>query len=184
MVVAEGGGIVILEDYERAKARGARIYAEIVGFGQTSDAVDIHNFATDGVQYARAMTQALERGGLTPNDVDYVNADGRATVVADRSEAKAIGLAFGDRAATVPVSAPRSMMGNPLAGAGPIDLAFIAMAMRDSVLPPTINLTEQDPNCHLNLVTAIGQAANVDVALLCSRGATGVNAALALRKVR
>lgn len=184
MVVAEGGGIVVLEDYERAKARGAHMYAEIVGFGQTSDAVDIHHFATDGVQYARAMTQALERAGLTPNDVDYVNADGRGTEAADRSEATAIGLVFGDRVDSVPVSAPRSMMGNPLAGAGPIDLAFIVLAMRDGVLPPTINLREQDAACRLNLVTTIGQQANVDVALLCSRGATGVNAALALRKVR
>jgi len=183
MVVAEGGGIVILEDYERAKARGARIYAEIVGFGQTSDAVDIHHFATDGVQYARAMTQALDRAGLGPNDVDYVNADGRGIAQADRAEATALGRVFGERIDAVPVSAPRSMIGNPLAGAGPIDLAFIALAMRDSVLPPTINLTEQDPACRLNLVTKVGQAANVDVALLCSRGATGVNAALALRKV-
>lgn len=184
MVIAEGGGIVVLEDYERAKARGAHIYAEIVGFGQTSDAVDIHNFATDGVQYARAMTQALDRAGLSPHDVDYVNADGRGTEVADRSEAKAIGLVLGDRVDTVPVSAPRSMMGNPLAGAGPIDLAFSVLAMRDGVLPPTINLTEQDPACRLNLVTTVGQSANVNVALLCSRGATGVNAALALRTIQ
>ncbi|HEY8599855.1 MAG TPA: beta-ketoacyl-[acyl-carrier-protein] synthase family protein [Thermomicrobiales bacterium] len=184
MVVAEGGGIVILEDYERARARGAHIYAEIVGFGQTSDAVDIHHFAADGVQYARAMKQALDRAGLSPDDVDYVNADGRGDMDADRAEAAAFGRLFGERIDNVPVSAPRSMMGNPLAGAGPIDLAFIALAMRDSVLPPTINLTEQDPACRLNLVKTLGQAANVDVALLCSRGATGVNAALALRKVQ
>lgn len=184
MVIAEGGGIVIVEDYSRAKARGARVYAEVVGYGQTSDAVDLHHFATDGVQYARAMMQALDRAGLSPNDVDYVNADGRGVEAADRAGATALGRVFGERIDSVPVSAPRSMTGNPLAGAGPIDLAFIVLAIRDSILPPTINLIEQDPACRLNLVTKLGRSANVDVALLCSRGATGVNAALALRKVQ
>lgn len=183
IVIAEGGAIVVLEELERARARGAPIYGEIVGFGQTSDAVDIHHFASDGVQYARAMTLALERAGLTADDVDYVNADGRATAEGDRSEATALRRVFGERLDGLVVSAPKSMVGNSLAGAGPIDLAFTLLAMRDGAIAPTVNLEQQDPECGLPLVTGGPREAVVDVALVGSRGTTGVNAALAVSRL-
>ena len=178
IVIGEGGAIVVLEELDRARARGAPIYAEISGFAQTSDAVDIHHLATDGVQYARSMTLALERGGLTADDVDYVNADGRGTAEGDRAEATALRRVFGERISEVAVSAPKSMVGNTLAGAGPIDLAFTLLAMREGAIAPTINLEQQDPECGLPLVTGAPRQAVVDVALVGSRGTTGVNAAL------
>ena len=181
-VIGEGGAIVILEEMERAKARGARIYAEVAGFAQSSDATALDSFNPDGVQYARALSGALEQGGLASGDVDFVCADGRGTEAADRAEARALGLVFGDRAEDVPVSAPKSMTGNTLGGAGPIDLAFTLLAMRDGVLPPTINVDNQDPECRLDLVTGGAREATVDVALIGSRGTTGVNAALAVRR--
>ena len=147
MVIAEGGGLLVLEELERAQARGARIYAEVAGFAQTTDAVSLKHFAEDGVQYARAMRLALEVGGLGPDDVDYVNADGHGTALGDRAEARALRALLGDRAGSVPVSAPKSMTGNALAGAGPIDASFALLAMQHGRIPPTINLDEQDPEC-------------------------------------
>lgn len=180
IVVGEGGAIVVLEEMERARARGAEVYAEIVGFAQTSDAVDVHRFAPDGTQYARAMAMALEQGGLAPADVDYVNADGRGTEEGDRAEARAIGRLFDD--GRVPVSAPKSMVGNTLAGAGAIDLVFTLLALRDGLIAPTINLERQDPECRIDLVAGEPRAVPIDVALLGSRGTTGVNAALVVRR--
>jgi 3-oxoacyl-[acyl-carrier-protein] synthase II len=182
IVVGEGGGIVILEEMERAQARGAKIYGEVVGFAQTSDAVDIKAFDPEGTQYARALSDALAQGGLSGADVDYVNADGRGTEPGDRSEAKALGRVLGDRVEAVPVSAPKSMTGNLLAGAGPVDVAFALLAMRDGVIAPTINLENQDPECRLDVVNGAPREAAIDVALVGSRGTTGVNAALALRR--
>lgn len=182
IVVAEGGAVVILEEYERAKARGAPIYGEIVGFAQTSDAVDIHHFATDGVQYARAMRLALEQGGIAPADVSYLHADGRGTAAGDRAEAAAVRLLFGEGGASVPVTAPKSMYGNTLAGAGPIDVALAALALRDGVIPPTINIDRQDPECAIELVTTARETA-VNAVVLGSRGTGGVNAGLALKQL-
>lgn len=183
IVIGEGGAVVILEEYERARARGAPIYGEVVGFAQTADAVDLHHFASDGVQYARALRLALEQGGLTPSGVSYVHADGRGTEEGDRAEARALHRLFGERAATVPVTAPKSMLGNTLAGAGPIDVTFAALALRDGLIPPTINLDEPDPECALNVVAGTAAPAPVETVLLGARGTSGVNAALALRKV-
>lgn len=182
IVIAEGGAVVILEEYERARARGAPIYGEITGFAQTSDAVDIHHFATDGVQYARAMRLALEQGFIAPADVSYLHADGRGTEVGDRAEAAAIHRLFGEQATAVPVTAPKSMFGNSLAGAGPIDVALSALALRDGVIPPTINIDRQDPQCALDVVTTARET-TVNAVLLGSRGTGGVNAGLALRRV-
>jgi 3-oxoacyl-[acyl-carrier-protein] synthase II len=183
VVIAEGGGLLVLEELERARARDATIYAEIAGYGMTTDAVALHEFAGDGVQYTRAMRLALEEGGLQAEDVDYVNADGHATEHADRAEAQAIQRLLGERTATVPVSAPKSMTGNALAGAGPIDAAFALLAMQNGTVPPTINLERQDPECRLALVANEAAEAQIDVALVCSRGTCGANAVLALRRV-
>ena len=183
VVIAEGGGLLVLEELERAQARGARIYAEVAGFAQTTDAVSLKHFAEDGVQYARAMRLALEVGGLGPDDIDYVNADGHGTALGDRAEARALRALLGDRAGSVPVSAPKSMTGNALAGAGPIDASFALLAMQHGAIPPTINLDEQDPECDVNLVANQPAEATIDVALVASRGAAGANAALVLKRV-
>jgi 3-oxoacyl-[acyl-carrier-protein] synthase II len=183
IVVSEGGGLVVLEEMERARARGAHVYAEVGGFAQTSDALDVHRFDPDGTQYARAMRLALEEAGLAPDDVDYVNADGRGTEEGDRSEARAIARVFGARADDgLPVSAPKSMVGNSLAGAGATDLAFTLLAMRHGVIAPTINVERQDPECRIDLVAGAPRAAPIDVALMGSRGTTGVNAALVVKR--
>ncbi len=182
IVIGEGGGVVILEELERARERGAPIYGEIAGFAQTSDARSLKAFDPDGVQYARAMTLAMEQASLGPGDIGYVNADGRGTEPGDRSEARALGRVFGDRPDGPPVSAPKSMVGNTLSGAGAIDLAFTLLAIRDGVLPPTINLERQDPECHLDLVAGEPRKAAVDAALVGSRGTSGVNAVLAVRR--
>ena len=183
IVVAEGGAIFVLEEYERAKARGAHIYAEIAGFAQTNDAFDIHTFEPTGEQYARAMRLALGVGGLTPADVSYINLDGRATVAGDHTEAMAIRTLLGDRADEVPVSAPKSMIGNCLAGAGAVDTAFALLAVRDGIVPPTINLTEQDPECKINLAATARNVGSVNVAVIGARGTGGANSALVLRRV-
>jgi 3-oxoacyl-[acyl-carrier-protein] synthase II len=183
VVIGEGGAIFVLEELGRAQARGARIYGEVVGFAQTTDASDLHHFEASGEQYARAMRLALGVGGLTADDVSYINADGRATPEGDRTEARAIRTLLGERADTVPVSAPKSMTGNSLAGSGAIDAAFAVLAMRDSVIPPTINLERQDPECAIQLVTTARPGTAVDVALVASRGTGGSNSALVLRRL-
>ena len=182
IVVAEGGAIVLLESLERAQSRGAHIYAEVTGFAQTSDAVHLQRFADDGVQYARAMRLALGQGGVDPGDVDYVSADGRAIEAADRSEARAIQLGLDGRGAEVPVSAPKSMSGNTLAGAGTIDTAYAALALRDGAIPPTINIDEQDPELGLNIVANEPLRTELTTALVLARGTGGVNSALVLRR--
>ena len=182
IVVGEGGAVVVLEEMERARARGAPMYGEIVGFAQTSDAFDLHHLDPSGTQYARAMTAALAQGGLGAGDVDYVNADGRGTEEGDRAEAAALARAFGEHLEALPVSAPKSMVGNTLAGAGAIDLAFTLLAMRDGIIAPTINVERQDPECCLDLVAGQPREASIDVALVGSRGTPGVNAVLAVSR--
>jgi 3-oxoacyl-[acyl-carrier-protein] synthase II len=182
LVIAEGGAIVILEELDRANARGATVYAEVKGFAQTSDAVDLKQFAPEGEQYARAMRLALEQGGLAGEEVDYVSADGRATAEGDRSEAKAIHRALNEHGATVPVSAPKAMTGNSLAGAGAIDTAFTAAAIREGLIPPTINIGEQDPELGLRIVANAAEEAEIGNALVLARGTGGVNSALVLSR--
>jgi 3-oxoacyl-[acyl-carrier-protein] synthase II len=180
VVIAEGGAIVILEELERARARGAPVYAEVTGFAQTSDAVDLKRFAPDGEQYARAMRLALEQSGVTGDQVDYVSADGRATLEGDRSEAKAIHRSLNEHGAAVAVSAPKAMTGNTLAGAGAIDTAFTALAIREEMIPPTINIDEQDPELGLRIVANEAEQAQIRTALVLARGTGGVNSALVL----
>jgi 3-oxoacyl-(acyl-carrier-protein) synthase len=182
IVVAEGGAIVLLEELERAHARGAHVYAEVCGFAQTSDAVHLQRFADDGEQYARAMRLALGQAGVEPGGVDYVSADGRAIADADRAEARAIQLALDGRGAEVPVSAPKAMSGNTLAGAGAIDTAYAALSLRDGVIPPTINIDRQDPEVGLNIVANEALQAELDTVLVLARGTGGVNSALVLRR--
>jgi 3-oxoacyl-[acyl-carrier-protein] synthase II len=182
IVVAEGGAIVLLEELEQARSRGAHIYAEVCGFAQTSDAVHLQRFAEDGEQYARAMRLALGQARVESGDVGYVSADGRAIEAADRSEARAIHRGLDGRGPEVPVTAPKSMSGNALAGAGTIDAAFAALALRDGVVPPTINVDEQDPELGLNIVANEPLRTELDTALVLARGTGGVNSALVLRR--
>jgi 3-oxoacyl-(acyl-carrier-protein) synthase len=182
IIVAEGGAIVLLEELERARARGAAIYAEVCGFAQTSDAVHLERFAEDGEQYARAMRLALGQAGVEPDGVDYVSADGRATEEGDRTEARGILRALDGRGAEVPVSAPKSMTGNSLAGTGAIDTAYAALSIRNGVIPPTINLDRQDPEVGLNIVANEARQAEIQTALVLARGTGGVNSALVLRR--
>jgi 3-oxoacyl-(acyl-carrier-protein) synthase len=182
IVVAEGGAIVLLEELEGARSRGAHIYAEVCGFAQTSDAVHLQRFAEDGEQYARAMRLALGQAGVDAAGVGYVSADGRAIEEADRAEARAIRLALDGRGADVPVSAPKSMSGNTLAGAGTIDTAYAALALRDGAIPPTISIDAQDPELGLNIVANEPLRTELDTALVLARGTGGVNSALVLRR--
>jgi 3-oxoacyl-[acyl-carrier-protein] synthase II len=183
IVVAEGGAIVLLEELERARARGATVYAEVCGFAQTSDAVHLERFAEDGEQYARAMRLALGQAGVEPGDVDYVSAEGRATPEGDRSEARAILRGLDGRGPDVPVSAPKSMTGNSLAGAGAIDTAFAALALRGGVIPPTINIEQLDPELGLNVVANEPLRTELTTVLVLARGTGGVNSALVLRRL-
>ena len=182
MVIAEGGAIVVLEELEHARARGAHIYAEVTGFAQTSDALDLRTFAEDGEQYARAIRTALSQDGVGVEEIGYVSADGRAIALADRAEANALRLALGDRAAAVPVSSPKSMMGSTLAGAGAIDVALTALAIRDGRVPPTIGIDELAPQIELDVVTGGAREANIEAGLVLARGTSGVNSALVLRR--
>lgn len=180
MVVGEGGATVILEELSRAQARGAPIYAEVVGYAQTADAVALQHFADDGVQYGRAMRQALRMAGRAPADVDFFSADGRATRRADRAEAEALRHVFGGRTAELPVTAPKAMIGNALAGAGAIDVATAALALREGLIPPMMNIEDQNPEVGLRLVVGKPHAATLNCALIGARGASGVNSALVL----
>jgi 3-oxoacyl-(acyl-carrier-protein) synthase len=180
MVIAEGGAIVVLEELEHARARGAHIYAEVTGFAQTSDAVDLRTFAEDGEQYARAIRTALSQDGVGVEEVGYVSADGRAMALADRAESNAVRLALGDRA--VPVSSPKSMMGSTLAGAGAIDVALTALAIRDGRIPPTVGIDELAPGIELDVVTGGARTADIEAGLVLARGTSGVNSALVLRR--
>ena len=180
MVIGEGGATVILEELSRAQARGASIYAEIVGYAQTADAVALQDFAADGVQYGRAMRRALEMSGRGGRDVDFFSADGRATERADRAEANALRYVFGERSADLPVTAPKSLIGNTMAGAGAIDVATVALALRGGLIPPMVNIECQDPEVGLRLVVGAPHATSLHCALIGARGTSGVNAALAL----
>lgn len=182
LVVGEGGAALIIEELSRAQARGATIYAEIVGHGQTSDGVSLRHGAEDGVQYARAMKVALDMAGLTADAIDYVNADGRATARGDRAEAAALRRVFGARIASLPVSVPKTLYGNTWAAAGAIEVASTALSLRYGIIPPTINVEQQDPACDLHLVTGAARVGALRAALVAARGTSGVNSTLVLQQ--
>lgn len=182
VVLGEGAGIVILEEMERARRRRAPIMAEVAGYGATFDAYDALRFAPDGVQFARAMRLALEKSGLKPEDIDYINADAHATVDGDRIEAHAIKAVFGDYTRKLPVSAPKAGYGNLFGGAAPVDVVTTVLAMRDGIVPPTPNLINPDPECDLDLPTR-ARPAKIRAALINSRGQGGTNAALVVKQI-
>lgn len=183
-VMAEGAGMVILEEYERAKARGAKIYCELAGFGCTGDAYHITapDETADGP--ARGMKLAMEDAGLAPADVDYVNAHGTSTPLNDAGETKAIKIAFGEeRARQIAVSSTKSMTGHLLGAAGGVESVACALAIRDGVLPPTINYTTPDPACDLDYVPNEARPAKIRACLNNSLGFGGHNATLCFKAI-
>jgi minimal PKS chain-length factor (CLF/KS beta) len=182
-VPGEGGAILLLESEQRAKARGApKIYAEIVGYGATNDSYDWRRPAPDGRQLVRAMTVALDDAGVGAGEVDAVFADAFGDPEWDAIEARAIREVFGPRAAEVPVTAPKTMVGRLYAGGAALDVAAAALAMRDNKLPPTINLDQPADGCDLRFVTGQAQDARLGTVLVVARGFGGFNSALVLRR--
>ncbi|MGQ9461763.1 MAG: beta-ketoacyl-ACP synthase II [Candidatus Fervidibacter sp.] len=181
-VMAEGAGVVILERLSHAVKRGAKIYAEIAGFGMTGDAYHLTAMCEDGDGPARCMLMALETAGLTPAEVDYINAHATSTPQGDPAEVRAIKRAFGEYAFKVPVSSTKSMHGHTLGAAGAVELIVCLLAIRDQILPPTINLEQPDPECDLDFVPNRARPARIEVALSNSFGFGGHNATLLVRK--
>jgi 3-oxoacyl-[acyl-carrier-protein] synthase II len=180
-VIGEGAGMLVLEEAEHAKARGARIYGELVGYGATSDAFHITAPAEGGSGAAQAMAIALEEAGLAVGDVDYINAHGTSTMLNDRAETQAIKQLFGQRAYQVPISSTKSMTGHLLGAAGAVEAIVCVMAIHDGLVPPTINQEVPDPECDLDFVPNVSRRADVHVALSNSLGFGGHNATLVFR---
>ncbi|EPY9330647.1 beta-ketoacyl-ACP synthase II [Listeria monocytogenes] len=182
-IIGEGAGIVILEEYEHAKARGAKIYAEIVGYGATGDAYHITAPAPNGEGAARAMKMAIDDAGLTPDKVDYINAHGTSTPYNDEYETQAIKTVFGDHAKKLAISSTKSMTGHTLGASGGIEAIFALLSIRDSIIAPTIHLKNQDEVCDLDYVPNKAREANVNVAISNSFGFGGHNATLVFKKM-
>ena len=182
LVLAEGAGICVLEEYEHAKQRGAHIYGEIVGYGQTNDAHGLLPPSSNGTQYARAIRLAMQRGGLTPDDIGYFSADGRAVPYSDAGEVEALHMVFGSEMPNVPVSVPRTMTGHSYAAAGAFDTITALLALQDSVIPPTINCEQLNPNYELNMVHNEPRSLEKDAVLLGGRAIGGANVVVALSR--
>jgi 3-oxoacyl-[acyl-carrier-protein] synthase II len=180
-VIGEGAGVLVLEEYEHAKARGARIYAELSGYGMSGDAYHITSPNSDGPK--RSMLNALRDAGLNPQDVQYVNAHGTSTPLGDKNETDAIKLAFGDHAKKLVVNSTKSMTGHLLGGAGGIESVFCALAVHHQISPPTINIFEQDPECDLDYCANVARDMKIDVAMNNNFGFGGTNGTLVFRKV-
>jgi 3-oxoacyl-[acyl-carrier-protein] synthase II len=180
-VMAEGGGAVVLEEYEHARARGANIYAEFAGFGMSGDAHHITAPPEDGEGARLAMSNAIRDAALNPDEVDYINAHATSTELGDLAETVAIKRALGDHAHKVAVSSTKSMTGHLLGAAGVVEAIFSILAIRDGVLPPTINLEDPDPQCDLDYVPLTARQARVRVALSNSFGFGGTNGSLVFR---
>jgi len=182
-VMGEGAGVIVLEEMERAKARGARIYAEIIGYAANCDAYHITAPPPDGEGAAKAMMRALEKAGISPDDVDYINAHGTSTPLNDKTETLAIKRVFGDRAYKIPVSSTKSMIGHLLGAAASVEVVATLLALHEGVVHPTINYEVPDPECDLDYVPNEAREAKVRVAIKNSFGFGGHNAVLVLRKV-
>jgi 3-oxoacyl-[acyl-carrier-protein] synthase II len=181
-VIGEGAGIVVLEKLEHAIARGAKIYAEIVGYGATGDAYHITAPAPAGEGGARSMKMAINDGGLTPEDIDYINAHGTSTEYNDKFETLAVKEVFGEHAYKLAMSSTKSMTGHLLGAAGGIEAIFTVLAMRDSILPPTINYETPDPECDLDYVPNVARPQEIKAALSNSLGFGGHNATIVFKK--
>ena len=180
-VLGEGAGVVVLEEYEHAKKRGARIYAELAGFGMSGDA--FHMTAPDTSGPMRCMQAALRNARVNPDQVQYLNAHGTSTPLGDKNETEAIKLAFGDAASRLVVNSTKSMTGHLLGGAGGVESVFTVLALHHQVSPPTINIFEQDPECDLDYCANTARQMKIDVAVKNNFGFGGTNGTLVFRKV-
>lgn len=180
-VLGEGAGVLVLEEYEHAKARGAKIYAELAGYGASADAYHITSPAMDGPK--RSMLNALKDAGLTPAQVQYVNAHGTSTPMGDKNESDAIKAAFGDHSQKIVVNSTKSMTGHLLGGAGGIESLFSVLAIHNQISPPTINIFEQDPECDLDYCANTARNMKIDVAMNNNFGFGGTNGTLVFKKV-
>ncbi len=181
-IIGEGSGIVILEELEYARARGARIYAEIIGYGMSGDAYHITAPSEDGDGAVRVMTKALKKAGLQPSDIDYVNAHGTSTPFNDKLETLALKRTFGDHARRLAISSTKSMTGHLLGAAGGLEAGISALSIHHQVAPPTINLESADPECDLDYVPHTARPMAIRHVLSNSFGFGGTNAALVLRR--
>jgi len=181
-VIAEGAGILILEDLEFALNRGARIHAEIVGYGYTGDAYHITAPSPDGEGAARCMRMAIRDAELKPEEIDHINAHGTSTPLNDATETQAIKAVFGEHAKKIPVSATKSMTGHLLGAAGSTEAIFTILSLRDEILPPTINYEEPDPECDLDYVPNVARRKPIRIAMSNAFGFGGTNATLIFKK--
>src|SRR5947208_17179424 len=177
-VMSEGAGILVVEELEHAKARGAKIYCELTGYGLSSDAYHMTAPPPDGEGAARAMQLALEHARISPGQVDYINAHATSTDIGDICETRAIKKVFGEHASKVSISSTKSMTGHLLGGAGGIEIAACALAIRDSVIPPTINLENPGEGCDLDYTPNVAREKKVRVALSNSFGFCGQNSTM------
>lgn len=178
-VMGEGSGVLVLESLEHAQQRGARIYAEVIGYGMSGDAHHMTEPDPDGA--ARCMTRALKDAGIAPEEIDYINAHGTSTPVGDRSETLAVKKAFGDHAYKVAISSTKSMTGHLLGAAGGVEAVILGLTIKNGIIAPTINLDNQDPECDLDYVPNKPRQANVQTALSNSFGFGGHNATIVMR---
>ena len=188
LILAEGAGICVVEEYEHAKRRHAPIYGEIVGYGQTNDAHGLVAPSSNGRRYAKAICQALQQGDISIQDVAYISLDGHALPESDQGEVDALRLAFGTHFQHIPTSVPRTMLGHSYAAAGAIDTITALLALKHGLIPPTINCEEMKPDYQMQLVRDTSQQLSetypgAPVALVAGRGTGGVNSVLALKKV-
>jgi 3-oxoacyl-[acyl-carrier-protein] synthase II len=183
-VIAEGGGAVVLEAESYARERGARIYAEVAGYGSTDDAYHITAPAEGGEGAVRAMRQALKKAGIGPSDVDYVNAHGTSTPVNDKQETLALKEVFREGVRSLPISSTKSMTGHMLGAAGAVEAIFCVEAIEHSVIPPTINYAVPDPECDLDYVANEARQQELEVTLTNSFGFGGHNVSLVIRRYR
>ncbi|TEA78518.1 beta-ketoacyl-ACP synthase II [Allopusillimonas ginsengisoli] len=180
-VLGEGAGALVLEEYEHARKRGARIYGEFVGYGMSSDAHHITSPDRDGPR--RGMVNALRSGGINPDEVQYINAHGTSTPLGDKNETEALKLAFGDHAKKLVVNSTKSMTGHLLGAAGGIEAVFTTLAVYNQVSPPTINIFNQDPECDLDYCANEARDIKIDVALSNSFGFGGTNGSMIVRRI-
>jgi 3-oxoacyl-[acyl-carrier-protein] synthase II len=182
-VLADGAGVLVVEEYEHARARGANIYAELVGFGMNSDAYHMTAPTPDGSGARRCMELAMKDGGIDPAEVDYINAHGTSTPAGDVAETLAVKAAFGEHARALAISSTKSMIGHLLGAAGGVEAVFTVLAIRDQVVPPTINLDSPDPECDLDYVPHQAREMSIDVAMSNSFGFGGTNGTLIFKKL-
>ena len=180
-VLGEGAGVLVLEEYEHAKARGAKIYAELAGYGLSADAYHITAPNMDGPK--RSMLNALRDAGVTPAEVQYINAHGTSTPLGDKNENEAIKAAFGDHAKKLVVNSTKSMIGHLLGGAGGVESLFCVLALHHQISPPTINIFNQDPECDLDYCANTARKMKIDVAMNNNFGFGGTNGTLVFRKI-